>query len=223
MRSTVSNIVQAFARLYPKPKKFLHSKTAYQHLVATILSAQCTDKRVNMITPGLFIVAGTPAKMMSLGENRLQSIIKPCGFYRVKSKSILSMSRDILEKFHGKVPKTIDELTTLAGVGRKTASIIVSQIYGKPAFPVDTHVFRVANRIGLAHANTVEKTEMQLREAVLPKFWHDLHLQLVLHGRNVCKAPRPLCFQCDVQKYCEAYHKTFKNAYEKTGMWAKFL
>jgi len=171
MDARIAAIIKRLGELYPDPRPFLHFTSPFELLVAVILSAQCTDARVNLVTPTLFKVANTPEKMLKLGEKRLIPYIRSTGFFNAKAKSIIEASRGIVEKFGGEVPQTLEELQMLRGVGRKSASVVLSQAFGTPAFPVDRHVLRVANRLGLAHANTPDKTDLQLRKVIPKKFW----------------------------------------------------
>ena len=190
-------------KMHPQAECELNFQTPYQLLVAVILSAQCTDKRVNMITKDLFAKWGTPEAILSLSQEELEQEIKSCGFYRMKGEHILEMSRILLEQYGGEVPKTREELTKLPGVGRKTANVVLSNAFKVPAIAVDTHVFRVANRIGLAEAKDVEKTEQQLMAHIPEKDWGDAHHWLIYHGRQVCGAQRPKCPDCPLKEICE--------------------
>lgn len=207
-------VVQIFDQLdgmFPNPKPALDHKDAFTLLVAVILSAQCTDVRVNMVTPYLFgkEVGGygagydSPEKILKLGEDKLKKIIHSCGFYNSKAKSIIGMCRGLIEKYNGHVPDTLEKLIKLPGVGRKTASVILCQWFHKPAVPVDTHVHRVANRLGLVRAKTPEKTEMRFREIVPEEYWIDGHLQIIFHGRKTCLARKPKCGSCLLNDLCE--------------------
>lgn len=201
MDARIQKIIQALNKLYPNPKPFLKFRTPFELLVATILSAQCTDERVNMVTPSLFHMVNTPEKMLRLGEKKLMNYIKSTGFYRAKTKSLLGASKMIVEKFGGEVPETLEALQKLPGVGRKTASVVLSQAFHIPAFPVDRHVFRVANRLALAHAKTPDETDLQLRKNIPEKFWIPVHMQLVSHGRKICR-PNPKCSACALLPCC---------------------
>lgn len=201
MDQQIKKIIHVLNKLYPNPKPFLHFRTPFELLVATILSAQCTDVRVNMVTPALFRAAGTPEKILRLGEKKLISYIRSTGFYRAKTKSLLGASKMIIEKFCGKVPKTPEALQKLPGVGRKTASVVLAQAFGIPAFPVDRHIFRVANRLALARAKNPDKTAEQLEKNLPKKYWIPMHIQLVSHGRKICR-PNPKCGICRLIQYC---------------------
>ena len=191
--------------MYPEAKAELVFSNPYEMMVATILSAQCTDKQVNKVTAELFKVANTPEAMLALGEDRLMNMIHSCGFFRMKGKHILETSRILVEKYGGEVPADRDTLTELPGVGRKTANVVVSNAFHIPAIAVDTHVFRVSNRIGLAQAKTVEKTEEQLMAHIPEEDWTDAHHWIIFHGRRVCAAQRPKCDQCALNKVCDFY------------------
>lgn len=195
------------ARLYPDARPALKFSTPYELLVAVILSAQCTDERVNKVTAELFKEHSTPEKMLSLTQEELERYIFSCGFYRNKAAHILSASRDIVEKFGGKVPENYDDLRTLAGVGQKTANVVWSVAFGGDAIAVDTHVFRVSNRLGLAHAANPFKTEEQLKEAIPKNDWSKAHHWLIYHGRRVCKSQKPDCPNCTLKEFCEYYNK----------------
>ncbi len=194
-------------KLYPDARPALHYATPYELLVAVILSAQCTDERVNKVTAELFKKYNTPQAMLTLSQEELERYIFSCGFYRNKAKHILSASRNIVEKFGGQVPGDHALLKTLAGVGQKTANVVYAVAFGGDAIAVDTHVFRVANRLGLAHASTPEKTELQLNEAIPRDEWSRAHHWLIYHGRRVCHSQRPNCAECTLKELCEYYNK----------------
>ena len=201
------SILKELAALYPDAKPALHYNTPYELLVAVILSAQCTDERVNKVTEVLFKEHNTPQTMLSLTQGELEKYIFSCGFYHNKAAHILSASRDILEKYAGRVPSTLDELKTLAGVGQKTANVVYAVAFGGDAIAVDTHVFRVSNRLGLAEGKTPAKVEEGLCK-VLPKSeWSKAHHYLIYHGRRVCHSQRPDCENCTLKNLCN-YNKT---------------
>lgn len=200
-------ILYELEKLYPDARPALHYATPYELLVAVILSAQCTDERVNKVTAELFKKYNTPQAMLTLSQEELERYIFSCGFYRNKAKHILSASRDIVEKFGGQVPGDHALLKTLAGVGQKTANVVYAVAFGGDAIAVDTHVFRVANRLGLAHASTPEKTELQLNEAIPRNEWSRAHHWLIYHGRRVCHSQRPNCAECTLKELCEYYNK----------------
>ena len=191
------------ASLYPDAKPALHYTTPYELLVAVILSAQCTDERVNIVTEKLFVRYNTPKAMVTLSQKELEGYIFSCGFYRMKAEHILSASRDILEKFAGEVPKTVETLMTLAGVGKKTANVVYSVAFGGDAIAVDTHVFRVSNRLGLAKGKTPAEVEEGLCKAIPKKDWSKAHHWLIYHGRRVCHSQRPACEKCALREICD--------------------
>ena len=200
---------------YPDAKPALHFTTPFELLVATMLSAQCTDKQVNKCTAELFPIANTPAQFAAMTEEALFPLIHSCGFFRTKGKHILETSRLLLTEYGGEVPADIDALTKLSGVGRKTANVVVSNAFGIPAIAVDTHVFRVSNRIGLAEATTVEKTERQLMENIPREDWGKAHHWLIYHGRQVCAAQRPRCGECPVAEVCVFFSAQGKEKKQK--------
>lgn len=181
-------ILNTLEALYPEVPIPLDHKDAYTLLVAVLLSAQCTDERVNKITPLLFAAADNPADMMKLEVEQIKEIIKPCGLSPAKSKAIHGLSQIIMEKHKGKVPSTFEELEALPGVGHKTASVVMSQAFGYPAFPVDTHIHRLATRWGLTSGKNVEQTERDLKKAIPEKLWNKAHLQIIFFGRQYCPA-----------------------------------
>lgn len=184
-------------------KPALNFSTPFELLVAVVLSAQCTDQRVNVVTKELFKNYNTPEKMLLLSQEELEKYIFSCGLYRAKAEHILSLSRDIIDKFNGQVPSTLKELQTLSGVGRKTANVVYSVAFKGDAIAVDTHVFRVANRIGLASANSPLKTEKGLMEILDKKDWSKAHHYLIYLGRSYCKAQKPNCENCPIKDLCE--------------------
>ncbi len=181
-------VMDELDRLYPNPKIPLKSKNAFSFLVAVVLSAQCKDSRVNEVTPALFKLASTPEKMAALDVEKIRSIIRPCGLSEAKSKNIKALSKIIVEKYGGKVPNTFEDLESLPGVGHKTASVLMLQAFGVPAFPVDTHIHRLAARWGLAKGKSVEDTERSLKKIFPQDKWYNLHLQIIYYGREYCKA-----------------------------------
>ena len=189
--------------LYPNAKPALKFRTPYELLVAVVLSAQCTDERVNKVTDVLFETYNTPQKMLTLSQEQLEKYIFSCGFYRMKAEHILSASRDILEKFNGEVPNTIETLMSLAGVGKKTANVVYSVAFGGDAIAVDTHVFRVSNRLGLAKGKTPLEVEAGLQKAVPKQDWSKAHHWLIWHGRKVCHSRKPECDACALKDVCD--------------------
>jgi len=200
-------IIETLKKHYKDPKCELEYSSPFELLVAVVLSAQCTDKRVNLVTRELFKNYNSAEKIAIMPIDDLKNIIKPCGFYNNKAKAIKSLSLDIVNKFNGGFPKTKEELKTLAGVGEKTANVVVSLIFKEPAIAVDTHVFRVSNRLGLADANTPEKTQKQLEQNIDKSYWGEAHYALVLHGRYVCKAIKPNCKECVFNTFCKFYNQ----------------
>lgn len=203
------------AELYPDAKPALHYRTPYELLVAVILSAQCTDERVNIVTAELFKKYSTPKAMVTLSQKELETYIFSCGFYRMKAEHILSASKDILEKFAGEVPSTVEELMTLAGVGKKTANVVYSVAFGGAAIAVDTHVFRVSNRLGLAKGENPLAVEAGLCKAIPKSDWSKAHHWLIYHGRKVCHSQRPACEICALQNLCEYAKKPKKGSAKK--------
>ena len=196
-------LVSLLKELIPDLKCELEYKTIYQLLVAVVLSAQCTDKRVNTVTPVLFAKYPDAISMSSADVKDIEEIIRPCGTYRIKAKNLILLSQKLVSDFGGKVPKTIDELITLAGVGRKTASVVLAEGYKIPAFPVDTHVLRVTNRLGLVKSNDPLVVEKQMKALFPKELWIDLHYLLVLFGRYHCKAIGYRCGGCTVKHLCQ--------------------
>ena len=189
--------------LYPDAKPALHYRTAYELLIAVILSAQCTDERVNKVTAVLFQNYNTPEKMVTLTQKELENYIFSCGFYRMKAEHILSASRDILDKYRGEVPDTVEKLMSLAGVGKKTANVVYSVAFGGDAIAVDTHVFRVSNRLGLAKGKTPLEVEAGLQKAIPKSDWSKAHHWLIWHGRKVCHSQKPDCENCTLCEVCD--------------------
>lgn len=181
-------IQRILSKLYPKPAPPLEHRDAYTLLIAVLLSAQCTDKRVNLVTPKLFAAADNPGDMAQLHPDDIRAIIKPCGLSPRKSKAISQLSKILIEKYDGQVPRTLEELEALPGVGHKTASVVVSQAFGIPAFPVDTHIHRLAYRWALSSGKNVVQTEKDLKRVFPENTWNDVHIQIILFGREHCPA-----------------------------------
>ena len=198
-------ILDELANLYPSAQPALQFKSQYELLVAVILSAQCTDERVNKVTAVLFEKYNTPEKMLTLTQEELEKYIFSCGFYLNKAAHILSASRDIVEKFGGEVPPTLEQLKTLAGVGRKTANVVYAVGFGGDAIAVDTHVFRVSNRLGIAEGKTPDKVEDALCAVIPKELWSKAHHYLIYHGRQVCHSQKPDCVNCTLKAYCKFY------------------
>lgn len=205
------NILEELEKSYGDMGCALNYKTPYELLVATMLSAQTTDITVNKATEVLFKIYNKPEDFAVLPQDELEVYIKTCGFYKTKAKNIISTSRKIISQYNGIVPDTLEELVKLPGVGRKTANVVLSNAFGKDAIAVDTHVFRVSNRLGLADAQDVEKAEEHLMKNIPQKYWSRAHHWLIWHGRKVCIARKPKCDICPVKEYC----KTFNIAEEK--------
>lgn len=198
-------IIDRVIKLYPNRECELNYESHYQLLVAVILSAQCTDKRVNQVTKNLFALASKPKEMMDLGEENLKKIIYSCGFYNNKAKNIMLASKDLIERFDGVVPSSFDDLVSLAGVGEKTASVVLSEAFKVPAFAVDTHVFRLSKRLGLANEKTPHATMEKLKLRISIEKWSEGHFALVLHGRYVCFSRNPNCKDCPLKDICKYY------------------
>lgn len=194
-------ILQALEETYPEAGPELHFTNPYETLVATILSAQCTDKQVNRVTPAVFARYPDPAAMAEADPEELFPMVKSCGF-KSKAGNIIAACRKIMADYGGEVPRTREALTSLPGVGRKTANVVLSNAFGIPAFAVDTHVFRVSNRLGLCRADTVEETERQMTALIPEEKWGRAHHWLIWHGRRICRAQHPLCEECPCREWC---------------------
>lgn len=198
-KEKAEKIRKILAKLYPKPPIPLHHYSDYTLLIAVLLSAQCTDARVNLITPNLFKKADTPEAMAQLPVKEIEDIIRPCGLAPRKARAIHALSEMLIQKHLGKVPGSFDELEALPGVGHKTASVVMSQAFKKPAFPVDTHIHRCAKRWGLSNGKNVEQVEKDLKELFPKKYWNRLHLQIIYFAREYCQARKhdselcPIC------------------------------
>ena len=195
-------IIKILDKCYPETHIPLNHNNVYTLLIAVLLSAQCTDERVNKITPKLFSVAPDPKSMSKLTINNIYKIIKPCGLGPQKSKAIKELSNILMEKFNGKVPNTFEELEQLPGVGHKTASVVMSQGFGIPAFAVDTHIHRLAQRWGLTNGKNVIQTEKDLKKIFPKKNWNKLHLQIIYYGREYCKARNCFGITCKICSTC---------------------
>jgi endonuclease-3 len=203
-----SLILKQLKKLYPDPRSELTFKNPYELVVAVALSAQCTDKKVNEVTKILFKEFPSFRALASASIQQIETIIRPVNYFKTKSKNIKLLAEKVCETFHGKLPHTHDELTSLPGVGNKTANVVLSELGIVPAFPVDTHVFRVSRRLGLAKGKNVVQVEASLKKTFPPAQWHDLHHWLIFHGRRVCKAQRPLCEQCSLKTLCPSALRT---------------
>jgi endonuclease-3 len=201
-------IYARLAEANPEPRTELNYRSEFELLVAVILSAQATDISVNKATAKLFPVARTPADVLKLGESGLKPCIRTIGLFNSKAANIVKTSRILIEQYDGRVPDQRDALEALPGVGRKTANVILNTVFGQPTIAVDTHIFRVANRTGLARGKTVLEVERRLVKFTPDEYKHNAHHWLILHGRYICKAPKPLCFECPIEDLCEFTQKT---------------
>lgn len=199
--------INALKDLYPEAKCSLVANKPYELLMATRLSAQCTDKRVNMVTKDLFKQLPTLESIATADIAVIENLIKSCGLYKTKARDLKNMANELLDRFDGIVPDTIEELTTLSGVGRKTANLIVGDIYGKPSVVVDTHCIRITNRIGLASGTDPKKLEFDLKKILPPKESGDFCHRIVQFGRDICSARSPKCIECPLNSFCK-YAKT---------------
>lgn len=203
---TVMEVLGELEKLYPQAGAELNFTNPFETVIATVLAAQCTDKRVNIVTAKLFPKYPDAKAMAQLTPEELEPMIQECGLFHTKARNIVELCRILVAKYDGRVPDTMEELVQLPGVGRKTANVVLANAFGKPAFAVDTHVFRVSNRIGLAHANNVEQTERQLMVAVPRDRWSHTHHLLIWHGRRCCTARKPACERCPIVQ-CEYLNK----------------
>lgn len=206
----VTFILRRLQELYPQPPIPLQHKDTYTLLIAVLLSAQCTDERVNTVTPALFALADNPFDMAKIPVEKIQEIIRPCGLSPQKSKAISLLSKILVEEHHGNVPEDWDALESLPGVGHKTASVVMSQGFGHPAFPVDTHIHRLAQRWGLTNGKNVVQTEKDLKKLFPKDSWNALHLQIIYYGREHCSARRCNGTICDICKTCYPNRKNPK-------------
>ena len=204
-KAAVRRIVEALKKLYPDAMCSLQYQKDYELLFAVRLSAQCTDARVNMVTPALYAKFPTLEAFANAGYEEVGEAIKSCGFYNTKSKDLVECAKILLEKYGGRVPGTMEELTSLPGIGRKTANLILGDIYHQPAYVCDTHCIRITNLLGLAEGKDPAKVETQLRAILPPEESSDFCHRLVLHGRAVCVARRPQCEVCCLAPYCKSF------------------
>jgi len=213
MKSPVETraVMKKLRAQHPDADTELHYRNAYELLVATILSAQCTDQRVNQVTPSLFARYPDPRALAKATTAELEPQIQSTGFFRMKSRSLVGMANAVVDLFGGTVPATMEALTSLPGVGRKTANVVLGHALGVPGLPVDRHVLRVSNRIGIAEGDDAEVVEAQLCKAMPRSEWTRTSDTLILHGRRICK-PRPLCEKCAVRNQCDYYRTTFGTA-----------
>lgn len=202
-QETALKAMEKLKELYPDALCSLNAEDPFQLLVATRLSAQCTDARVNLVTPALFRKYPTLKDFSEAEVSDIEAIIHSCGFFRQKAKDIVGMAKDVLTKYGGVVPDTIEELTTLPGVGRKTANLIVGDVYGKPAVVADTHLIRISNRLGLVDTKDPLKVELALKKLLPPEESNNFCHRAVLHGRALCDARRPLCTECPLSDFCK--------------------
>ena len=203
MNPHTPEILAELERLYPDAKPALHFDNPYQLLVAVILSAQCTDVKVNLVTPALFAAYPDAHALAAAQPEEIETYIKTCGLYHNKARNLVMTARTLVEQYGGEVPADHDRLTQLPGVGRKTANVVMSCAFGADAIAVDTHVFRVSNRLGLADAGDVLKTEQQLMQAIPREKGSHAHHWIIFHGRRVCAARKPDCAQCTLSAWCE--------------------
>ena len=207
-KAQIEEMFHRFVTLAPSPKGELNYANAYTLLVAVVLSAQATDVGVNKATRPLFAKADTPEKMVALGEHRVRDFIRTIGLYKNKAKNVVALSRKLIERFNGEVPRTREQLESLPGVGRKTANVVLNIAFGEPTIAVDTHLFRVGNRTGLAPGKTPLEVEKGFEEKVPETYKRQAHHWLILHGRYVCKARKPECPNCPIQDLCHYPEKT---------------
>lgn len=203
----VNRILDRLEEIYPDAKCELDYTTPFELLIATILSAQCTDIRVNKVTKELFKKYNEPQEFVNLSEEEISSYIKSCGLFKSKAQKIKQTSEQICKEFDGKVPDTLENLIKLPGVGRKTANVVLSNAFNQDAIAVDTHVFRVANRIGIVKSNTPEKMEFELMKVIPKNRWSHSHHLMIFHGRRICKARKPECSKCPIKNDCNYYRE----------------
>lgn len=203
MKQKTKRVLELLKEEYPGAQCELKHETPFQLLVATILSAQTTDKKVNEVTETLFKDYPDLDAFLTISQEELEERIKTIGLYRSKAKNLLMMCNQLKENFNGEVPKTMEGITSLAGAGRKTANVVLSNAFGVPSIAVDTHVFRVANRIGLANSEDVYEVEMQLQKELPKKEWSDAHHLIIFHGRRCCSARSPMCHDCVIKDLCK--------------------
>lgn len=204
-------VMDILLETHPDARAELNHSNSFELLIATILSAQTTDVQVNKVTEKLFEDYKTPDDFLELSQEELQEKIKKIGLYRNKSKNILATCKILIEKYNGQVPDTMEDLISLPGVGRKTANVVLSNAFDKPAIAVDTHVFRVSNRIGLANSDNVLNTEKDLMKSIDKNMWSKGHHLLIFHGRRICKARNPQCDKCPLTFYCIHYANNIEN------------
>lgn len=201
-RKRAASVVRALRKRYPGARTALEFSNPFELLVATVLAAQCTDKKVNEVTPVLFEKYSGPGDFARARKPSLEKIIKPTGFFRNKSRNLIALSRDIVDKHGGVVPDNMEDLVALRGVGRKTANVVLAGAYDAPAIIVDTHMIRIANRLRFSRNKDPVKIEHDLMDVLSRKVWSDFSFMIVLHGREVCRARKPLCHICNIEKWC---------------------
>ena len=204
----INSLFKNLSKEIKNPKSNLKYKNKFTLLISVVLSAQCTDVNVNNVTKNIYPKYNKPEHFVKLGRVKIESLIKSIGLFRNKAKSLYLLSKQLIEKHNGRVPKKFDDLLALSGVGRKTANVVLNEAFGIPTIAVDTHVFRVANRTGLAKGKTVLETEKKLIEITPDKWKKDAHHYLILHGRYVCKAKNFKCSNCSIKKECQFENKT---------------
>lgn len=209
-------IIKKLKEYYPDATCSLDFKTPFEMVISVMLSAQCTDERVNKTTPSLFEKYSTPQSICDMELEELERIIHPCGFYKNKAKNIKAMAKEILDKYNGKVPETMEELITLPGVGRKSANVVMLEAFNNPqGIAVDTHAKRIANRVGLSKNTVPEKVEQDILKLIPKEYYKDVNHLLVWHGRKICNARKPKCSECPIRKYCRYYLKGNSKHYTK--------
>jgi len=211
-KTTNNSILAVLAQEYRDAASGLNFNNPFELLIATILSAQTTDRQVNNITPALFARYPTPAELANADLQDVEGLIKSCGFYITKARNIIAASRMLMEDYSGSVPRNMDELIRLPGVGRKTANVVMANAFGKDAIAVDTHVLRVGNRLGLSDSGDPYKAELELMRSIPQNQWSDAHHWLIWHGRRVCSARRPKCGECKISPWCRYYHSGEKES-----------
>lgn len=208
-KKEATEIIKILKNYYPEATCSLDFENPFQMVIAVMLSAQCTDERVNKTTPSLFKKYGTPEKMAKMDIKKLEEIIHPCGFYKNKAKNALACSKKLVEKYNSKVPQTMEELITLPGVGRKSANVIMLEAFNNPqGIAVDTHAKRISNKIGFSKETDPEKIEQDLLKQFKKEYWKDVNHLFVWHGRNTCIARKPQCEKCPIKQYCNEYNKS---------------
>ena len=212
-----TDVLRLLKREYPVAICELTHESAFQLLAATILSAQCTDVRVNMVTPALFDAYPTPTKLATADVAHVEQLVRSTGFYQMKAKNLVGMANQVMSRFGGEVPREIEDLITLPGVGRKTANVLRSVVFKLPGLPVDTHVGRLSRRLGLTKLEDPVKVEYELNAMLPPPEWGEFSLRLILHGRRVCDAKKPNCAECLLEKLCPSSNLPTKKTVKKTS------